>query len=94
MSKLVWAASFMTSSAAADTIVNNLDDAAFHDLIADITDQTEPRFGGRLLVYFPDLSSVDPAWIGEIAEHVLSYVGSDEEGDVLPDPQAGVASDE
>lgn len=71
--KLLSASSFLPPSSAADAIAKTLSDDQFFDLIDDIQDQTNGGFGERLKEYFPkDIATVDPHWLGEVLQILLS----------------------
>jgi hypothetical protein len=68
----------MSPEAAADTILRNLPDAEFDDLMSDIFDMTAPGFGPRLAAYFPQVATVPPEWVGEVIRLIIE---STEDGD-------------
>lgn len=84
--KLLAASSFLTPSAAADTIQHHLSDDQFDDLLNDIEDQSNGGFGSRMRDYFPaDIDKANPEWIGQTLQILLDeYAATDEDSDTPP----------
>jgi hypothetical protein len=86
---LLAAARFIPPGAAAETIAANLSPAALEDLLADINDETEPKFGGRLAAVFPEVGRINPEWFKEMLRTLLEITSDEnEETATTPAPAA------